>query len=238
MQIDYTEIIKAYQESEPSDLDGFTVMLSEQRGNMTKWRGMMCYTLWRMVYKNVLRLNGATQYVKDNMSSILGKYSDNKDYVVSLAGVVDSIFCDMWRMYQDELPYLDKDSNPISIESVIFTPNALTNAYTFKGFWRETFKWEEQGLMSFDDAYEIRQALLRMFLENSREDIKAFQKEVRAEVIKEQIEGNPVTVMEVSFSQDLQDWAVQLQLDDKAFSWLEQQLFKKYGVSLKQLGEK
>jgi len=232
--IDYTKKIQEYNQAEPSDLDGFTIRLAEYRGNMVVWRGMLCYALWRAVYKQLIPIGGAMAYVKDNMTNILGGVSENKDYIVSLAGVVDIIFADMWQMYQAETPYLDEDGKPISIEMIIFNPKALTHAYTFKGLYKDTLKREEAEIIDFETGYNIRHTLLTMFLTSSRDDIKAYRDEIKAEIVKSESDSTPVTVIEVSI--DGEDMFVALSLSLDAYDWLQTAVMKKYSVSLSKLG--
>lgn len=232
--IDYTTSIQEYNKAEPSDLDGFTTRLAEYRGNMVVWRGMLCYTLWRAVYKQLIPIGGATAYVKDNMTNILGGVSENRDYIVSLAGVVDVILADMWQMYQAETPYLDEDDKPISIEMIIFNPKALTHAYTFKGFYKDTIKREEAEIIDFETGYNIRHTLLTMFLTSSRADIKAYRDEIKAEIIESDPDSTPVTVIEVGI--DGEYMVVGLSLSSDAYDWLQTTIMKKYSVSLSKLG--
>lgn len=233
--IDYSKLIESYMENEPSTADGFVLRLNKYRSELTQWRSMLCYTLWRMVSKNVIRIGEARDFVNMNMAEILGHYSNNGDYIKALAGIVDIILGDMFQMFHAEMPYLYVEgSSPISPEEVIFNPNALTNSYTFKGFYNDTKKWEEQGVKSFDEAYEIRQVLLNMFLTKTRAEIKSYIDAIRAEIVVEENGGTePVTVIAVEMAVDeAHTNIVTLELDSKAFAWLNGVLSKKFAVSL------
>jgi len=233
--IDYTKEIQIYNENVPTTPDAYVKRLHNYRSSMSQWRSMLLYTLWHGVKTDVIPLGKARDFVNENMADILGHYSDNEDYIKALAGIVDIIILDMLYMHRADSAYLFKESSAmIQPEDIIFNPLALSNAYTFKGFYQETIKWVESGKMSYDETYEIRQTLLNMFMTDTRDEIRAFIAEVRADIIQEENDGaNPVTVIEVEMSGDeLESNIVTLELDEKAFNALNTWLGKKYAVTL------
>lgn len=233
--IDYSKEIELYDENVPTTPDAYVRRLHNYRRSMSQWRSMLLYTLWHGTKTNVIPLGKARDFVNQNMADILGHYSDNEDYIKALAGIVDIILLDMMQMHQADETYLHEETTlMIQPEEIVFNPLALTHAYTFKGFYQLTKKWEEDGVMAFDEGYEIRQTLLNMFMSKTRVEIKAFIDEVRADIIKEENDGvTPVTVIATEFDWDEDEKAiVTLELDKTAFNWLNGVLNKKYAVNL------
>lgn len=236
MQIDYTNLIKEYQASEPSTLDGFTEKLADYHEDKQQSSTMVAYTMWRALFGGYIQkeYKDSRDYTKANLSAIMRDFNYSEGYLVAIAGVTDIILKDMWDMYRVETPYVDLDGVAISAEQIIFHPGALTHAFTFKGLYAETFKWEEQGTKSFDECYEIRQTLLGLFLTASRDKIKVYQAEIKQGIIAEENGGEmPITVVDVTMTGDeLEKTTVTLEMDSKGFSWLNESLKKKWSIDL------
>lgn len=232
--IDYTKEIELFNENLPTTADAYVKRLHNYRRSMSQWRSMLLYTLWHGVKTGVIGLGKAREFVNMNMADILGYYSDNEDYIKQLAGIVDIILLDMLYMHQADSAYLyDESTMVIQPEDIIFNPLALTNAYTFKGFYQETIKWIENGTMPYEETYEIRQSLLNMFISKTRDEIRAFVNEIRAEMVKDENNGiAPVSVLAIEMTDDADSTIVTLELDKKAFDWLNGVLSKKYAISL------
>lgn len=237
--INYADLMLEYASTEPSTLDGFTEKLASYCEDIGQRSNMFTYTMWRAHNNGHIKslYASARDYVRANMSAIVKLSGKSESWITGVAGVVDVILSDIFKMFRKETPYLDKDGSPISPEMIIFTPGSMTHAFTFKGFWQETYKLEERGLKSYDECYEIREELLRMFLTASRDKIRAYQAEIKREMVEEANEGvSPVTVIEVTeVGENLENTLVTLELTEAAFSWLNKLLNTKYGISLDSL---